>query len=144
MTKVSLKVWSSMCCMYVSFHVIWYSFGNLHHIITVTKKLTRLQHRKDIKNNIFGLTCSFLYIARLFFFLPSDGLPGATEPCLWGSKEEKFKENRNRQKKEKEKHLKKSLWHRKSQKEQRAPSNSSSLKLEQMVVWLLVWLLYFG
>lgn len=42
-------------------------FGNLHHIITVTKKLTRLQYRKDIKNNIFGLTCSFLYIARLFF-----------------------------------------------------------------------------
>lgn len=38
----------------------------------------------------------------------------------------------------------KTLWHRKSQKEQRAPSNSSSLNLEQMVVWLLVWLLYFG
>lgn len=35
---------------------------------------------------------------------------------------------------------KKKLWHQKSQKEQRAPSNSSSLKLEQMVVWLLVWL----
>ena len=35
---------------------------------------------------------------------------------------------------------KKPLWHQKSQKEQRAPSNSSSLKLEQMVVWLLVWL----
>lgn len=33
------------------------------------------------------------------------------------------------------------MWHQKSQKEQRAPSNSSSLKLEQMVVWLLVWLL---
>lgn len=36
---------------------------------------------------------------------------------------------------------KKTLWHQKSQKEQRAPSNSSSLKLEQIVVWLLVWLL---
>jgi hypothetical protein len=33
---------------------------------------------------------------------------------------------------------KKTLWHQKSQKEQRAPSNSSSLKLEQMVVWLFV------
>lgn len=54
------------------------------------------------------------------------------------------KQKQTKKKKEKEKHLKKSLWHRKSQKEQRAPSNSSSLKLEQMVVWLLVWLLYFG
>jgi len=40
-------------------------------------------------------------------------------------------------KKEKKMH-KKTLWHQKSQKEQRAPSNSSSLKLEQMVVWLFV------
>lgn len=42
--------------------------------------------------------------------------------------------------KKKTKSIKKTLWHQKSQKEQRAPSNSSSLKLEQMVVWLLVWL----
>ena len=37
---------------------------------------------------------------------------------------------------------KKTLWHQKSQKEQRAPRNSSSFKLEQMVLvgCLLVWL----
>lgn len=34
----------------------------------------------------------------------------------------------------------KKMWHQKSQKEQSAPGNSSSLKLEQNVVWLLVWL----
>lgn len=56
----------------------------------------------------------------------------------------KRKRTKKKERKEKEKHLKKSLWHRKSQKEQRAPSNSSSLKLERTVVWLLVWLLYFG
>lgn len=52
-------------------------------------------------------------------------------------------QGKQKQKKNKRKALKK-MWHRQSQKEQRAPSNSSSLKLEQMVVWLLVWLLYFG
>lgn len=135
-----------MCCMYVSFHVIWYSFGNLHHIITVTKKLTRLQHRKDIKNNIFGLTCSFLYIARLFFFYP---LMGCLEPQSHACEARRRRNSRKTETKGKGKKKesikkKKILWHRKSQKEQRAPSNSSSLNLEQMVVWLLVWLLYFG
>lgn len=108
-------------------------FGNLHHIITVTKKLTRLQYRKDIKNNIFGLTCSFLYIARLFF-----------STLRWAARSHRAMlmrlEGVIQGNKKKTKSIKKTLWHQKSQKEQRAPSNSSSLKLEQMVVWLLVWL----
>lgn len=116
-------------------------FGNLH-IITVTKKLTRLQYRKDIKNNIFGLTCSFLYIARLFFstlrwaaWSHRAMLMRLEGGVIQGNKKKKTN------KKEKKEKDKKTLWHQKSQKEQRAPSNSSSLKLEQMVVWLLVWLL---
>lgn len=110
-------------------------FGNLHHIITVTKKLTRLQYRKDIKNNIFGLTCSFLYIARLFF--STLGWAAWSHRAMLMRLEGGVIQGN---KKKNSKH-KKTLWHQKSQKEQRAPSNSSSLKLEQMVVWLLVWLL---
>lgn len=59
-------------------------------------------------------------------------------------KQKQTKKKGKKRKRERKAFLKKSLWHRKSQKEQRAPSNSSSLKLEPTVVWLLVWLLYFG
>lgn len=123
----------------MSFGTVWksssYNYSN--------KKLTRLQYRKDIKNNIFGLTCSFCTLQGCKFYPRMGYLEPQSRAC---EAQRRNKSRRNEREKRKPKKRQKCCGTRSHAKGTGGSGSSSSLKLEQMVfVWLLVSLvIHFG
>lgn len=125
----------------MSFGTVWksssYNYSN--------KKLTRLQYRKDIKNNIFGLTCSFCTLQGCKFYPRMGYLEPQSRACEARRRNNSRRNEREPRKKGNTKSVKNAVAPG-ATKGTGSSSSSSSSKLETtngfsfgcLLVWLFI------